>query len=56
VAATGQLAAATAFTWALTAILAGPISDIYGRHLIILMGLILMIIGILSSALACFVS
>jgi predicted MFS family arabinose efflux permease len=52
VAATGQLAAATAFTWALTAILAGPISDIYGRHLIILMGLILMIIGILSSALA----
>jgi predicted MFS family arabinose efflux permease len=52
VAATGQLAAATAFTWALTALLAGPVSDIYGRRLIILMGLILMIIGILSSALA----
>lgn len=52
VAATGQLAAATAFTWALTALLVGPMSDIYGRRLIILMGLILMIIGILSSALA----
>jgi predicted MFS family arabinose efflux permease len=52
VAATGQLAAATAFTWALTALIAGPMSDIYGRRLIILMGLMLMIIGILSSALA----
>ncbi len=52
VSATGQLAAATAFTWAPTALLAGPLSDIYGRRLIILMGLILMIIGILSSALA----
>jgi len=52
VAVTGQLAAATALTWALTALLAGPMSDTYGRRLIILMGLILMIIGTLSSALA----
>jgi predicted MFS family arabinose efflux permease len=52
VALTGQLAAATGLTWAPTAFLAGPISDIYGRRLIILMGLILMIIGTLSSALA----
>jgi predicted MFS family arabinose efflux permease len=52
VAVTGQLAAATALTWALTALLMGPMSDIYGRRLIILMGLILMIIGTLSSALA----
>jgi predicted MFS family arabinose efflux permease len=52
VAVTGQLAAATAFTWAFTALLAGPLSDTYGRRLIILMGLILMVIGTLSSALA----
>ncbi|UCG63834.1 MAG: MFS transporter [Deltaproteobacteria bacterium] len=52
VAVTGQLAAATALTWALTALLAGPVSDIYGRRLIILVGLILVIIGTLNSALA----
>jgi ACS family hexuronate transporter-like MFS transporter len=52
VAVTGQLASATAFTWAFTALLAGPLSDTYGRRLIILMGLILMVIGTLSSALA----
>lgn len=49
---TGQLTAATAFTWAITAIVAGPVSDIYGRRLIILMGVMLMVIGTLSSALA----
>ena len=52
VAVTGQLAAAKAVTWAFTALLSGPLSDKYGRRLIILMGLILMVIGTLSSALA----
>ena len=32
VALTGQLTAATAITWALTAWLAGPLSDMYGRR------------------------
>jgi predicted MFS family arabinose efflux permease len=48
----GQLAAATAITWALTAFLAGPISDIYGRRRMLLTGLLLMVLGTLSSACA----
>lgn len=52
VALTGQLTAATAITWALTAYLAGPLSDMYGRRLMILIGLMLIIVGTFSSALA----
>ena len=52
VALTGQLAAASAITWALTAYLAGPLSDMYGRRLILLLGLMLVIVGTFSSALA----
>jgi predicted MFS family arabinose efflux permease len=52
VAMTGQLTAATAVTWAITAIVVGPVSDIYGRRLIMLTGLMFMVIGTLSSALA----
>src|SRR5215471_16245234 len=52
VAMTGQLAAATAVTWALTAFLAGPVSDTYGRRLMLLLGLMLMTLGTLSAALA----
>jgi len=49
---TGQLAAATAMTWGLTAFLAGPVSDTYGRRLMLLLGLMLMTLGTLSAALA----
>jgi MFS transporter, DHA1 family, inner membrane transport protein len=49
---TGQLTAATAITWALTAFLAGPISDTYGRRRMLLTGLMLMVLGTLSSAVA----
>jgi predicted MFS family arabinose efflux permease len=52
VAMTDQLISAMAFTWAMTALIAGPLSDIYGRRLMILMGLALMVIGTMSSALA----
>ena len=52
VALTGQLAAASAITWALTAYLAGPLSDMYGRRLMLLIGLMLVIVGTFSSALA----
>ena len=52
VALTGQLAAASAITWALTAYLAGPLSDMYGRRLMMLVGLMLIIVGTFSSALA----
>src|SRR6266849_9955012 len=52
VAVTGQLAAATAMTWGLTAFLAGPVSDTYGRRLMLLLGLMLMTLGTLSAALA----
>src|SRR5215510_12663881 len=52
VAVTGQLTAATAITWALTACLAGPVSDIYGRRRMLLTGLLLMVLGTLSSAIA----
>ena len=49
---TGQLTAVTAITWALTAFLAGPISDTYGRRRMMLTGLMLMVVGTLSSAAA----
>jgi predicted MFS family arabinose efflux permease len=52
VAVTGQLAAATGITWALTAFLAGPVSDMYGRRLMLLLGLMLMMLETLSAALA----
>lgn len=52
VAIVGQLAAATAITWGLTAPLAGPVSDAYGRRLMLLTGLLLMGWGILGSVLA----
>src|SRR4030095_9711088 len=52
VAVTGQLTAATAITWALTAFLAGPVSDTYGRRRMMLTGLMLMGFGTLSSAFA----
>jgi predicted MFS family arabinose efflux permease len=52
VAVTGQLTAAMAITWALTAFLAGPISDTYGRRRMLLTGLMLMVLGTLSSAMA----
>jgi predicted MFS family arabinose efflux permease len=52
VAVVGQLAAATAITWGITAPLAGPVSDAYGRRLMLLTGLLLMAWGILGSILA----
>lgn len=52
VAVSGQLAAATFATWGITAFLVGPLSDIYGRRLIGLTGLMLVAAGVLCSALA----
>src|SRR5882724_884846 len=52
VALAGQLAAATAITWGITAPLVGPVSDVYGRRLMLLTGLLLMAGGILGSVLA----
>src|SRR5919108_2891451 len=52
VAVVGQLAAATAITWGLTAPLAGPVSDAYGRRRLLLIGLMLMALGMLGSVLA----
>jgi predicted MFS family arabinose efflux permease len=52
VALVGQLAAATAITWGLTAPLAGPIADAYGRRPMLLTGLLLMAVGLLGAALA----
>jgi predicted MFS family arabinose efflux permease len=46
----GQLTAATAITWALTACLAGPVSDTSGRRRLLLTGLLLMTLGTLSTA------
>ncbi len=48
----GQLATATAITWGLTAPLAGPVSDAYGRRRLLLSGLMLMAVGLLGSILA----
>jgi predicted MFS family arabinose efflux permease len=52
VAVMGQLTAVTAVTWALTACLAGPVSDTYGRRCMLLTGLMLMALGTLSTAYA----
>jgi len=52
VAIVGQLAAATAITWGITAPLAGPASDAYGRRRMLLTGLMLMALGILGALLA----
>lgn len=52
VAVAGQLVAATAITWGMTALLAGPVSDTYGRRLMLLTGVLLMAVGLLGSALA----
>jgi MFS transporter, DHA1 family, inner membrane transport protein len=52
VAVAGQLAAATAITWGITAPLVGPVSDVCGRRLMLLTGLLLMAGGMLGSVLA----
>jgi predicted MFS family arabinose efflux permease len=52
VAVTGQLTTATAITWSMTAFLAGPVSDSYGRGRMLLTGLMLMMLGMLSSTFA----
>jgi predicted MFS family arabinose efflux permease len=48
----GQLAAATAIIWGLTAPLAGPVADAYGRRRLLLLGLMCMALGLLGSILA----
>src|SRR5262245_56873008 len=50
VAVVGQLASATAITWGITAPLAGPVADAYGRRSILLLGILLMAVGLLGSA------
>ena len=50
VAVTGQLTAATALPWGLTALLAGPVSDTYGRRRLLLTGLLLLMLGTLGAA------
>jgi ACS family hexuronate transporter-like MFS transporter len=52
VALVGQLAAATAIPWGITAPLVGPVSDAYGLRRMLLIGLLLMALGILGSLLA----
>src|SRR5262249_1578476 len=52
VAVTGQLTAATAITWGLTAFLAGPVADTYGRRRMLLTGLMVLGLGTLSAAAA----
>src|SRR5262245_3565706 len=52
VAMVGQLASATAITWGITAPLAGPVSDAYGRRRMLLTCLLLMAAGLLGSTLA----
>ena len=49
IAVAGQLAAATFVTWAITAPLAGPISDTYGRRPVLLVGVLIMGLGVLGS-------
>jgi DHA1 family inner membrane transport protein len=50
VAVVGQLMAATAITWGLTAPVAGPVADAYGRRSGLLLGLLLLGLGLLGSA------
>ena len=52
VAAVGQLGGAIGITWGVAALLAGPLSDTYGRRRLLLTGVMLMGVGILSSGLA----
>ena len=52
VAAAGQIAAAINLSWALTALVAGPVSDTYGRRRVGLTGLFVMAVGILGSIFA----
>ena len=51
-AAAGQLAAAINLSWALTALVVGPVSDTYGRRRVGLTGLLIMAVGIGGSMLA----
>ncbi len=46
------MATATAITWGITAPLAGPVSDAYGRRRVLLLGLLLMALGTLGAVLA----
>ena len=48
----GQLATAAAATWAVTALVAGPLSDAYGRKPVLLFGLCLLAAGALGMGLA----
>ena len=52
VAVVGQLVAATAITWGITAPLAGPVSDAYGQRRMLLLGLLLMAVGMFGAGLA----
>ncbi|MFQ6026253.1 MAG: MFS transporter [Dehalococcoidia bacterium] len=52
VATIGQIGGAIAIPWAVTAPLAGPVSDTYGRRLLLLSGLMLLGLGVLGSGLA----
>ena len=52
VAVVGQLVGAVAIAWGITAFLIGPISDTYGRRVVLLTGVMLMGLGILGSAVA----
>ncbi len=52
VAVVGQLGAVSAIAWGITAPLIGPISDTYGRRLVLLTGVMLMGASILGSAVA----
>ena len=56
VASVGQLGGAIAIAWAITAPLAGPVSDIYGRRRLLLTGLMLMGLGVLASGIAWYYS
>ena len=48
----GQLAGATAIAWGITGPLIGPISDSYGRPLVLLTGVMLLGVGFLGSVVA----
>lgn len=52
VAAAGQLAAAINLSWALTALVVGPVSDTYGRRRVGLTGLLILAVGIGGSIFA----
>src|SRR5919199_4800060 len=52
VALVGQLGGATAITWGLTAPLAGPVADAYGRRPLLLLGLLLLAVGLLGAPFA----